>query len=100
MELESDRRVIHITLTCNEDIELQEVQNAWKCGRMMMHSSSNEEEAETEELLKKTQGVLNKITPDNFDRLVTQAQDLLLHNDMYLQNIITIIFEKAVDGKR
>jgi translation initiation factor 4G len=48
-----------------------------------------------QQLLKKMRSVLNKITPENFQRLVTQAQDLLLHNDKYLQDITNIIFEKV-----
>jgi hypothetical protein len=97
---ESNRHVIHITLTHNEDIKLQEVQNAWKQEKMMMHSISSEEEAETEELLKKMRSAMNKISPENFGRLVTQAQDLLLHSDRHLQDINNFIFEKAAGSKR
>lgn len=48
-------------------------------------------------LYKKVRGVLNKLTPEKFDRLLNQVQDLTIDNAERLQGVIDLVFEKAVD---
>lgn len=42
-------------------------------------------------------GVLNKLTPEKFDKLLNQVQDLTIDNEERLQGVIDLVFEKAVD---
>lgn len=48
-------------------------------------------------MYKKVRGVLNKLTPEKFDKLLTQVQDLTIDNAERLQGVIDLVFEKAVD---
>jgi translation initiation factor 4G len=45
----------------------------------------------------KFRSILNKLTPDNFDRLVHQVKELRIESEEQLLRIISILFEKAVD---
>ncbi|KAJ8897594.1 hypothetical protein PR048_002943 [Dryococelus australis] len=88
--------MIHVTLSLNQDIKLRETENAWKPGRLK-NTQSSEEEAKTEELYKKVRSVLNKLTPQKFQTLVSQVHSLPIDNAERLQGVINIVFEKAVD---
>lgn len=48
--------------------------------------------------MKKTRGILNKLTPDNFDKLVQKFMELKLEDrDERISKVIKVVFEKAVD---
>ncbi|KAJ8985507.1 hypothetical protein NQ317_015051 [Molorchus minor] len=51
----------------------------------------------TEELYKKVRGVLNKLTPQKFDTLLSQIKSLQIDTAERLQGVIDLVFEKAVD---
>lgn len=40
-------------------------------------------------------GILNKLTPDNFERLVTQVKELNIENFHTFDAVIGLIFEKV-----
>ncbi|XP_021940993.1 eukaryotic translation initiation factor 4 gamma 3-like isoform X2 [Zootermopsis nevadensis] len=88
--------VTHIELSLKEDVQLQHAENAWR-PRRVKPSATNEEEAKTQDLYKKVRSVLNKLTPEKFDRLVAQVQSLPIDSSDRLEGIIKLIFEKAVD---
>lgn len=54
------------------------------------------EDAQTEELLKVLRGILNKLTPERFEGLVKQVDELNIDNEECLKAVIELIFKKAV----
>ena len=52
-----------------------------------------------QELVRKSQGILNKLTPQNFDKLVAQMKELSLNTVDRLRKVIDIIFEKVSELK-
>lgn len=92
----SNSRMIHVTLSLREDIKLNENANAWKPTHLTDEDKSNEEKA-TDELLKRVRGILNKLTPEKFNTLVSQLRTLNIDSPRKLGGIIELIFEKAVD---
>jgi len=48
--------------------------------------------------VKKTRGILNKLTPENFDKLVQKFMGLPLEDkEERIKRVIKVVFEKAVD---
>lgn len=88
---------IHVSLSLREDIKLRETENAWKPARMTVNAKMTEDEVKTNELYKKVRGVLNKLTPEKFEKLVGQVRELPIDNTERLQGVIDLVFEKAVD---
>lgn len=89
--------VVHLSLSLREDVKLHETENAWKPGVLAGGKESNEEDAKTQELYKKVRGVLNKLTPQKFDKLVDQVQALPIDTPDRLKGVINLVFDKAVD---
>lgn len=50
-----------------------------------------------QELYKKFRGILNKLTPQKFDRLMEKVKSLEINNQSRLEGIIDLVFEKAID---
>ncbi|XP_067139313.1 eukaryotic translation initiation factor 4 gamma 1-like [Centruroides vittatus] len=50
-----------------------------------------------EELEKNLRGILNKLTPQNFQTLVKQVKQLPINNEEGLKCVVNLIFEKAID---
>ena len=48
-----------------------------------------------QELYKKVRGVLNKLTPQKFNTLVSQVRDLPIDTSERLQGVINLVFEKV-----
>ncbi len=49
-------------------------------------------------MVKKTRGILNKLTPENFEKLVQKFLQLNLEdNDDRIGAVINVVFEKAID---
>lgn len=88
-----------ISISLREDIKLHESENAWKPGRLAKSGgdTKNDEEKKTEELYKKVRGVLNKLTPQKFDTLLSQIKALKVDTIERLQGVINLVFEKAID---
>ena len=55
------------------------------------------EEKETQELLKKIRGILNKLTPQKYEDLLKQIIGLKIDTEDRLKRVLDLIFEKAVD---
>lgn len=88
--------VIHVSLSLREDVKLRETENAWKPTRLKL-TNLNEEEAKTEALYKGVRSILNKLTPQKFETLLKQVQELPIDTEERLQGVINLVFEKAVD---
>ncbi|XP_043285612.1 eukaryotic translation initiation factor 4 gamma 3-like isoform X4 [Venturia canescens] len=87
--------VIHLSLSLREDVKLRETENAWRPARLKPQAL--EEDAKTIALYKKVRSVLNKLTPQKFDTLVSQVRALEIDTQQKLQGVIDLVFEKAVD---
>lgn len=90
--------MIHVSLSLREDVKLNESTNAWKptfltSNATVEHTDPNNIEA----LCKKVRGILNKLTPEKFDPLLEQLQALNINNSEKLSNVISLVFEKAID---
>lgn len=46
-------------------------------------------------LYKRVRGILNKLTPEKFDRLVAQVQELPIDNSERLSGVIDLVFKKV-----
>lgn len=90
--------MIHVSLSLREDVKLNESANAWK--PTFLNPSATVQEGDPnniEVLCKKVRGILNKLTPEKFDPLLEQLQALNINNSEKLSNVISLVFEKAID---
>lgn len=58
--------------------------------------SGGEADGQTEEMLKILRGILNKLTPERFEGLMKQVDELNIDNEECLKAVIELIFKKAV----
>ena len=58
------------------------------------------EDGETDELFRKFQGILNKLTPQKFQSLAEQALQLKIDSEDRLKGCIDKIFTKVREGGR
>uniref|UniRef100_A0A1B6CCD2 MI domain-containing protein n=1 Tax=Clastoptera arizonana TaxID=38151 RepID=A0A1B6CCD2_9HEMI len=89
--------VIHLSLSLHEDVKLRESENAWKPKVRGAIENKPQDEKENEELYKKVRGILNKLTPQKFDKLMNQVNQLPINTVNRLKKVIDLVFEKAVD---
>ncbi|XP_052211936.1 eukaryotic translation initiation factor 4 gamma 1-like isoform X2 [Dreissena polymorpha] len=86
-----------INLSISKDIELHKAEKAWKPGHL---EPNKEKEVEiddaTEDLYKKTRSILNKLTPQKFQVLLSQMQALKIDTESKLKGVIDLVFEKAI----
>ncbi|CAL1268469.1 unnamed protein product [Larinioides sclopetarius] len=89
---EKPRKVISFTSSLNQNIKLHESQNAWK----PLHKSEINPDDKAK-LKRSVQGVLNKLTPQKFETLLSQLKGLNIDTEEKLALVIDLIFEKAID---
>ncbi|CAL8148141.1 unnamed protein product [Orchesella dallaii] len=92
---------VQLTLQ-REEVKLHKAENAWKPSTLKRSShgdqASDEEQIFIDSIVKKTRGILNKLTPDNFDKLVNKFMELQLEDkDERISSVISVVFEKAID---
>lgn len=96
------KNLIHINLSLNEDIKLNETDNAWR-PRLLAGSDMNAEsdeakaEREKEDLMRRVRGILNKLTPEKFEPLVEQIIKLKIDTMDKMEAVMILVFEKAID---
>ncbi|KAH0567485.1 eukaryotic translation initiation factor 4 gamma 3-like [Cotesia glomerata] len=88
--------MIHVSLSLNESVKLRESDNAWKPTLLKKKTGAQVEE-ETQVLYKNVRSVLNKLTPEKFDKLVGQVRALEIDTQEKLQGVINLVFDKAID---
>ncbi|XP_061394702.1 eukaryotic translation initiation factor 4 gamma 1 [Musca vetustissima] len=98
-------RMIRVNLSLNEEIKLNESENAWKPetlrkktggGAGSNSDSSNNLNDNIEAVLKKVRGVLNKLTPENFEVLLKTMVSISLDTTEKMQQVMLLIFEKTI----
>ncbi|XP_072039723.1 eukaryotic translation initiation factor 4 gamma 1-like [Amphiura filiformis] len=93
--LREPKKVITTEFKCLE-VSLKKAENPWKPSMNGMEKHSSEEEAETEDLIKTFRAILNKLTPTNFQTLMSRTLQLPIDNEERLIAIIDLVFEKAI----
>ncbi|XP_059476758.1 eukaryotic translation initiation factor 4 gamma 1-like [Neocloeon triangulifer] len=89
-----DPRIIK-SISLYADVKLNETENAWKPSTRKQ--SDEDDASEKEELLKKVRSILNKITPEKFDKLMGQVKEMKIDTMEKLDGVINLIFLKAID---
>ncbi|XP_063706993.1 eukaryotic translation initiation factor 4 gamma 1-like isoform X2 [Culicoides brevitarsis] len=78
------------------DVQLREVENAWRPKMLAGEDTRSKEEKETDELYKKFRSVMNKLTPENFDILLNEMMSTEIDTEERLKGCIKLVFEKAI----
>ncbi|XP_076358075.1 eukaryotic translation initiation factor 4 gamma 3-like isoform X2 [Tachypleus tridentatus] len=84
------------TSSFSKDVKLHASENAWKPSRKAEEPDSHEEK-NTQELYRKVQGILNRLTPQKFETLVNQVKELPIDNKERLMGVMNLVFKKAVE---
>ncbi|XP_070143854.1 eukaryotic translation initiation factor 4 gamma 3 isoform X2 [Drosophila kikkawai] len=94
--------MIHVNLSLNQDVKLNENENAWR-PRLLNKSSATETDSnlkatqEKDDLVRRVRGILNKLTPERFDTLVEEIIKLKIDTPDKMDEVIVLVFEKAID---
>lgn len=96
--------MITLRLQSNEDVVLKEAENAWRPQTLLsptgtadvVNDDIPEEEKKTAELLKQFRSILNKLTPENFSKLMEKLKVLKIDTVERLDSCISLVFEKAI----
>ncbi|XP_065337043.1 eukaryotic translation initiation factor 4 gamma 1 isoform X6 [Cloeon dipterum] len=86
-----------LNLSLNEDVKLNETENAWKPNVLSQTSKSDDVNLENEDLFKRFRAVLNKLTPQKFEILVEQVKKMDIDTKEKLKGVIDLVFDKSVD---
>uniref|UniRef100_T1J0U7 W2 domain-containing protein n=1 Tax=Strigamia maritima TaxID=126957 RepID=T1J0U7_STRMM len=85
-----------VLLSFNPDVRLNKSENAWRPTHKF-GKDTDTETLKTEDLYKRVRGILNKLTPQKFNTLVNQVNDLSIDTEERLKGVIDLVFEKALD---
>ncbi|KAH8351326.1 hypothetical protein KR084_008947 [Drosophila pseudotakahashii] len=90
--------IIRVQLSLKEEIKLSECENAWQPGtlRRVSMASGQDDDDDVEGVLKKVRGILNKLTPDNFEVLLKEMSSIKMDNEAKMTNVMLLIFEKTI----
>lgn len=83
--------MIHVHLSLREEIKLNESENAWKPTHLTADKTAEED------LKKRVRGILNRLTPEKFDVLVSEIMNLQIDTSTKLNDVMILVFEKAID---
>jgi translation initiation factor 4G len=83
------------SISLSADVKLNESENAWKPKKRQ--ELSEDDRSELDDLVKKVRSIVNKITPEKFDKLMGQVKDLKIDTQEKLEGVINLIFLKAID---
>merc|ERR1712001_769197 len=81
----------------HQEVELQKAENAWK--PKDKGKGSEEPEDPIKILERNVRAILNKLTPQKFDKLVAKFKELEIDTVPKLEACIELIFGKAVDER-
>jgi len=86
-------------LSIQENVELNKAENAWKptVKKKVTGELNGGDDDPMAEIAKKARSILNKLTPQKFDKLVETFNELPIDNEEKLRLCMELVFEKAVD---
>lgn len=100
----SMKGMIHVNLSLNQDVKLNETENAWRPRQVKVLDNDNGASDsksssihEKDELIRRVRGILNKLTPERFDTLVEEIIKLKIDTPEKMDEVIVLVFEKAID---
>eukprot|EP00106_Octopus_bimaculoides_P008013 XP_014775455.1 PREDICTED: eukaryotic translation initiation factor 4 gamma 3-like [Octopus bimaculoides] len=80
-------------VSLSTEVPLKRCDNAWK----PTHKQSKEEEEDDEDdINKKVRSILNKLTPQKFEVLLSQIKEININTENKLKIVIGLLFEKAI----
>ncbi|XP_056656657.1 eukaryotic translation initiation factor 4 gamma 1-like [Monodelphis domestica] len=88
--LQKEQRKIFAPVLLSEAVKLNRAEKAWK------PSSKCDRVGDTEDLFRRVRSILNKLTPEMFQQLLKQVQQLAIDTEERLKGVIDLIFEKAI----
>ncbi|XP_032674035.1 eukaryotic translation initiation factor 4 gamma 3-like isoform X4 [Odontomachus brunneus] len=88
--------IIQYSISVKEDVQLKRIHNAWVPLRIQSASMSPDD-VKTFNIVSSVRGVLNKLTPEKFGKLMDLIKELDIDTPARLQEVISLVFEKAVD---
>ncbi|XP_033233137.1 eukaryotic translation initiation factor 4G [Drosophila pseudoobscura] len=96
--------IIRVQLSLKEEIKLSECENAWQPEPLRRKApaaasgggGASEEDGDIDGVLKKVRGILNKLTPDNFDVLLKEMSSIKMDSESKMTNVMLLIFEKTI----
>lgn len=97
-------------MSLSDDVQLNKAEKAWKPSTKKQPTRSHgseeveddrddrddPEQNKTYELFKRLRSILNKLTPQKFQELMKQVQELTIDTEERLKGAIDLIFEKAI----
>lgn len=92
----SQAGIIKLTLSLQDDVKLNEAENAWKPSHLVKKAELTEEDRVTHDLLSRFRSMLNKLTAENFGLLVEEVKTYKIDSGERLDGIISLLFEKAI----
>lgn len=96
---------IIISLSLNNDVKLNQAENAWRPSGSLKKSKAavvekedtrTEEEKKTDAVYKAFRIILNKLTPENFEKLAENVKELEINTEERVNACMQMVFEKAV----
>ena len=84
-----DKHQGHHVFEARKEVVLHKSESAWQAPK-------NAEKNDTEGLLGRLKGILNKLTPQFFDALMEQIKELPIDSEERLSGCINLIFEQSV----
>ncbi|KAF5900718.1 eukaryotic translation initiation factor 4 gamma 1-like isoform X1, partial [Clarias magur] len=88
-----------ITSLClSNDVQLNKADEAWTpvVRKSLSSSNGDPEMVKTQELFRKMRSILNKMTPQMFNKLMKQVTKLTIDTEDRLKGVVNLIFEKAI----
>ena len=91
-------------MSLSDDVQLNKAEKAWNPStkkavrtRGVEESEENDpDNAKTQDLFKRVRSILNKLTPQKFQQLMKQVQELTIDTEERLKGVIDLTFEKAI----
>uniref|UniRef100_A0A4W3H2P8 Eukaryotic translation initiation factor 4 gamma, 3b n=1 Tax=Callorhinchus milii TaxID=7868 RepID=A0A4W3H2P8_CALMI len=90
------RKIIPI-VSVNDDVKLKKSENAWKPTGKREAVQEEPDLNKTQDLFRRVRSILNKLTPQMFQQLMKQVQELTIDTEERLKGVINLVFEKAID---
>ncbi|KAK3721609.1 hypothetical protein QZH41_008287, partial [Actinostola sp. cb2023] len=87
------KKIMH---TIEQKVELVKTENRWVRPSEQTKSLGDDDQ-KTQDTIRKFRSILNKLTPQKFQKLIQQILDLDIDTPERLEEIINITFEKAIN---
>lgn len=94
-------------VSIDNKVQLNKAEHAWRPssgksagGRGGQEATdADPEQVKTQQLFKRLRSMLNKLTPQTFDKLMKQVKELTIDNTERLKGAIDLIFEQAISER-